>query len=485
VVAGAVLGRTRRSVKAAGLKLVRDPLRISLVLLTIINVSRVHQHFPLLAKLHPALALAGLIGMYVILNPRYVAPQGLFKSWPAKLVLALAFWALIGMPFGVSLGGSAAYVLDEFSKSLIFAALLTVAIRNARDLYTLVWAYVVSSGILVWLSWFVFGIHKHAGTGIARLSSGYTFDANDIGLVLLIGAGLTLLVMQASGRRGRILCLLLLIAIGATIARTGSRGAFLGLLVTGATMLLLLSSISVVKRTSILVATLIALAFAAPAGYWEQMGTISDPTQDYNWTAVNGRKQVIQRGIGYMISYPVFGVGINNFWRMECILGEKAKDHVWNTGLRCTPPHNSYLQAGAELGLPGLLMWSSLVFGGIISMFRLHRRMPKAWARGDAEQRFLYLAPQYLMLSMVSFAVTSFFLTFAWLDMVYMLAAYMAGLYVAIGDRVRREQLAASGVAPAPAPGRGRPAVRGGRPGIMVPGHSQPAVPLRASPPPV
>jgi hypothetical protein len=248
------------------MKLVKDPLRISLVLLTIINVSRVHQHFPFLIKLHPALVLAALIGMYAILNPRYVSPQGLFKSWPAKLVLALAFWAFIGMPFGVSLGGSAAYVLDEFSKSLIFAALLAIAVRNARDLYTLICGYAISTGILVWLSWFVFKIHRHAGTGIARLSSGYTFDANDIGLVLLIGAGLTLLVMQTSGRRARIACFVLLAAIGATVARTGSRGAFLGLLVMGGTMLLLLSNISVAKRMSILVVTILALAFAAPAG---------------------------------------------------------------------------------------------------------------------------------------------------------------------------------------------------------------------------
>ncbi len=43
---------------AAPLALVRDPLRMVLFVLTIITISRVHQHYPVLEKFRPALPRA-------------------------------------------------------------------------------------------------------------------------------------------------------------------------------------------------------------------------------------------------------------------------------------------------------------------------------------------------------------------------------------------------------------------------------------------
>ena len=70
-------------------------------------------------------------------------------------------------------------------------------------------------------------------------------------------------------------------------------------------------------------------------------------------------------------------------------------------------------------------------------MFRLRRRLPRAWLKGDAEERFLYLASMYFPLAMIGFAVTSFFLSFAWLDMLYILAAFMSGLYICVGRKLQ------------------------------------------------
>jgi O-antigen ligase len=168
------------------------------------------------------------------------------------------------------------------------------------------------------------------------------------------------------------------------------------------------------------------------------MRTIAAPKQDYNWSAKDGRKAVAQRGLGYMLDHPIFGLGIRNFWRAECIDGEKAAARVIGTGIRCTPPHNSYIEAGAEMGFPGFIVWCSLLFGGIISCARLRKRLPRSWLKGDQEQRFLYQATMYLQLAFIGFAVCAFFLTFAWLDIIYMLAAYLGGLYIAIREKQSR-----------------------------------------------
>jgi O-antigen ligase len=304
------------------------------------------------------------------------------------------------------------------------------------------------------MAWFVFGLKK--GTSGVRLSNLYTWDANDVGCVLLTGLPLALLTYQSSRGRGRILSLIIIAGIGATVARTGSRGAFIGALVVGVALLLLLHQISPVKRLLFVVVAGSALVLTAPEGYWEQMRTITAPKEDYNWTATYGRKEVWKRGIGYMWSNPLLGIGINNFEMAEGTISSVAKSFVDRPGVRLkwSSAHNSFVEVAAELGLPGLFLWSALIIGGFVGMNRMRRRLGRAWARGDPEQRFLYNATLYLPISILGFTATAFFLSFAYIEIVYILAAYVTGVYVAV-DAKRRE-LAPSSAAGARQTGAGR-----------------------------
>jgi O-antigen ligase len=175
----------------------------------------------------------------------------------------------------------------------------------------------------------------------------------------------------------------------------------------------------------------IALVAAAPPGYWRQMSTIMEPTEDYNYSSVDGRRALIQRGLGYMAEYPVFGLGINNFARAECSISPKLAKLRIGGPVRCKAPHNSYLEAGAELGVPGFLVWVSLVVGGIVAPLRLRRRLPRSWMRGSEAERFIYGATSFFPVAMIGFAVTSFFVSFAWSDTFHLLGALLAGLYIA------------------------------------------------------
>jgi len=414
-----------------------DPLRLLLALLIIMTVSRIHQRIHILAMMRPALVLVVLTAVFAFLSPRLLSTSGLLRSKEARVIVAFGLLACIATPFGTSFGNSAKFILEDYSKVLILALLLIAGIRDARDLYTLVWSYVVACGILSWLSIFVFGLSK-AGSSAMRLSDLDTWDANDIGVVLMVGLALTLLVIQSSKGHRRIAGLVIMVGIGMTIARSGSRGAFLGFLATGAALLVLASSVPVANRFALVLVTAVALVLAAPEGYWDQMLTMLNPKEDYNWSATNGRRELTLRGIGYMLNYPVFGLGIDNFHRAECIdvLSDKVKFHQSGTGLRCTPPHNSTLQAGAELGFTGLTLWFMLLFGGIRRMLRLRRQLPAEWRYGDEEERFLHHCTTYFAVAMVGFVVTSFFVTFAWIDIVYILAAFMAGLQVSVAGRL-------------------------------------------------
>jgi O-antigen ligase len=444
------------------LGLTLDPFRVALALLIVINVSRIHQHFSILAKFRPAMSLALLALGYAFLNPRQVQLKGVLRTKPAKLIVAMFILACISAPFGLSLGGSGRYVLESFSKVIVGAILLVAAIRNSRDLYTFVWAYVAGCGIIAWMSVFIFGMSR-SGSLAVRLDDLYTYDANDLGVVMLVGLGLTLLVLQLSKGWAKIAAIMTLLGIGITIARSGSRGALLGGIVTGLALLILVTSIPLWKRVAIILVTTVSLMVAAPPGYWEQMKTMLKPKEDYNWTASTGRKEILKRGIGYMMRYPFFGLGINNFWRPECMdtRFERVQTQQAGKGIRCTPPHNSYLQAGAELGIPGLTVWVMMIFGGIWRMLRIRKKMPSTWSRGSPEEQLLFHAPQYFAVSMVAFAITSFFVSFAWIDIVYMLTAFMAGLQIAI------ERRGAEAGPAGPLPVRANP--RRGTPGWRTP----------------
>jgi len=416
---------------AAPLALVRDPLRMALFVLTILTISRVHEQYPVLARFRPALLLVIASVGYAYLNPRYLTRTNVLRLWPMRVVAALGVLACCSAAFGISLGASATFILNSYVKTLAYAFLIAVSIRHVRDLFTFVWAYVISCGILSFFSIFVFGISKASGSYVERLTNLYTYDSNDLGVVMMVGLPLTLLLLTVERGAKRWFLLPILIGISVTMARSGSRGGFLGFIAVGAAALILVNGVSVTRRFLMLAAAVIALAVGAPPGYWKQMGTILAPKEDYNFSDRDGRKAVMERGIGYMNQYPVFGLGIANFGRAECTISPKIASLRINGPMKCIAPHNSYVEAGAELGVPGFLIWVSLVFGGIFAPLRLRGRLPKLWRRGTESERFIYNATSFFAVAMVGFAVTSFFVSFAWMDPLYLMAAFLTGLYVA------------------------------------------------------
>src|SRR5437773_12582119 len=109
----------------------------------------------------------------------------------------------------------------NYSTILLYAFLLFIGIRRARDLYTFVWAFVVSIAALVWLSISVFRLSLAPGaTAVQRLSELYSYDSNDLGCVLLVGLVFMVLTLLTSGRRVRLASGAVLVGIGISLART-------------------------------------------------------------------------------------------------------------------------------------------------------------------------------------------------------------------------------------------------------------------------
>ena len=419
-----------------------------------------------MAPLHPGLLLELFAVGYIALRPGSLARAGVFSTWGPRLVLALAVFAMMAAPFGLSAGGSLAYFLSVYSRVLILFVLLVATMRGPADVRLYMWGYLAGAAFLCYLSIFVVNVVPQYGSAALRLDDDIThmFDPNDIGVINAIAIPIALILMQTSKRMGRLASGTILFGVALTFARSGSRGGLIGLGAVSAALLILANRVSVLRRVSLVVGVVTALALAAPAGYWKQMSTIMDPGDDYNVTSQNGRMQIWKRGMGYLEEYPLSGVGLGNFPRAEGTISVKARHHTYGTGIWFAAPHNSWVQVSAELGIPGGIMFTCLVLGGMWSLVRLRRRLPSTWIRGSPDERFLYIACELLPASYIGFAFTAFFLSFAYLDPIYILTAFTAALTRAVslrlaapaatrqpGDAVRNGKVRVGGSVLAPA----------------------------------
>jgi O-antigen ligase len=441
---------------AAGQVRSLDLFRIGLFVLTVVAVSKAHIHFPVVAALRPATLGVAAAALALVLRPSAADFSNLSRSWQARVLIAFVLLGLVGAPFGLSLGASAQYFLDSYSKMVIHALLLFVVVRAVRDVWLLVWAYVWSCALMIYLAIFVLEAEQ-IGSQVMRIHGMGAYDSNDFGCIAIAGVPLTLVTFHTARWPGKIASALILVGIGVSFAKSGSRGGFLGLLAVGLAILLTLRIVPVVKRALLAAVVALALVLSAPQGYWEQMSTMLDIEEDYNWSSVDGRKQIAERGIGYMLQYPVFGVGMSNFGRAEITISDKARATAPGEGIFMAAPHNTYVQVGAELGVPSLLLWCSLIFGSMYSLRRLRKRVPQAWRTGTREETFLFYLLHYLPLSFLGFAVTSMFVSFAYLEPLYVLVAIAGGVTLVVRRRLADP---ASG---GPVPAALRPAGRGRR----------------------
>ncbi|HEX3867898.1 MAG TPA: O-antigen ligase family protein, partial [Gemmatimonadaceae bacterium] len=338
----------------------------------------------------------------------------------------------------------------SYSKTIAYAVLLIVSLRGVADTRRLVKATALAGFTLAFVSAFVVHVSKDNGTG--------TYDANDVGCIVVLTLPLAILVFQTSKGLWRLISLAGLACIGIVIPMTASRGAFVGMIFVGAALLIFLPGVSLMKRVVWLGGVIGIMVAVAPASYWHSMKNIvTDPKSDYNWDAGQGRKQLAERGIGYMLRYPVFGIGIGNFGRAE--IDETLSDYaaaslLKHRGYRASAPHNSWVQAGAETGILGLLVWIALVIGSAWGMVKLRKEMPKSWAKSDnPDQRYMYLATLYVPIAILGFTVCATFVSFAWYDQSYVLPAISMGIQKGFAEQMKL--MGRRPVAPASAPAKG------------------------------
>lgn len=403
-----------------------DVLLVCMAVYVATAVGRVHELFPVLGYLKPALLASILgVGLYALEQggPRSVRR---LRSRATTCVLGLMLWGALSVP-GALNQGLAFQSWTNYVQTGLLCLLVAGSVRNAKDVERLGLVYfcvtVVYTAVV--LSRFELGADNW------RLSRLYYYDANDFATLIVTAMPFGLYFALARRRVAlRLLALagLGLLAIG--LIRSGSRGGFLAFLAVVTFVLLRVTTIPARTRLAGLVLILAVTFGSASDQYWAQMQTIINPKRDYNLTSEEGRVQIWERGIGYMTGNPVFGVGLRNFQVAEGTISAQARRAERGLGVRWGAAHNTFVQIGAELGIPGLLLFVGLLANAFLALGRAARRF-RGGAYGPEASRLA----QTLMASLVGFVVGGFFLSLAYADLLYTLVAFSIGM-----DKVARSK---------------------------------------------
>jgi O-antigen ligase len=397
------------------------------------GVGRIHDLFPVLAPLKPALlSTVAAIGLLLLqqTGQRRIA---LLRSRITTCLLGLVLWGALAVPFALTAGVAFHFWMD-FARAVVMCVVLAASVRNARDLERLALVYF---GVTVVYAAIVLSRFQLGSADDWRLGRLYFYDANDMATLIVTALPVGLYFALAHRRiLLRVLALVGLLLLVVTLIRSGSRGGFLAFLAVAAFILVGFTTISARARISGLVVILTVLGATASDRYWTQMQTIVRPNQDYNLNDETGRVKIWERGIGYMLERPAFGVGMGNFPTAEGTISPMARRRESGRGVRWGAAHNTFVQIGAELGVPGLL----LLLGLIVSVFATLRRVTRYAARAGPtrDAKDLSRLAQSLMAALVGFLVGGFFLSLAYADMLYTLVALSLGL-----AKIARMQLAA------------------------------------------
>lgn len=391
-----------------------DPLMICIAGYVLVAVGRVHQLFPVLALFRPAALLGALAVLLFFADGASIRRLRWVLGPTTRYVTAFLIWIALSVPIALVRSTSFDLLFGNFIKTFLMFLVIAAGVRGVRDVERLTLTYLASATIYaaVILSRF------NLGDGDSwRLGDLYYYDANDFATLVVTAIPIALYTIhRARVTSQRLLGVVALALLTVSFVHSGSRGGFLALIAVVLFFNVGYHAIALRWRVTATLLVTIVLLGTATDRYWKQMGTITSDA-DYNRFDDTGRLKIWQRGIGYMLQYPVFGVGAGNFNAAEGRLSDYAQNR--RHGVRWNAAHNSYIQVGAELGIPGLLMF----VGMIATAFAALRRSTRRGASSAGQE-----LAQALAAALVGFVAGAMFLSLAYSEILFTLLALAIAL---------------------------------------------------------
>jgi O-antigen ligase len=326
----------------------------------------------------------------------------------ARLLFAFAVWAAITAPFALYASG-AVQALAAFPYAFVLVGSFLL-VRPTLDALERVHVSIVVQTLLLALYMVAFGKDQDNG----RLTGTGMYDPNDLAALFCFLWPFCLALIRRRDYRLVALGALTMALVAFNITRTGSRGGLLGWIVGTILFYLVFHPIRLLKVVAVSCVCVALLWREAPPIFRDRAKTILHPSEDYNANLETGRVKIWGRGLGYLASRPITGVGLNNFSEAEGRhFMQQGKAAPWFTA------HNTYIQVATELGIVGFGL-----FMGIL--WNCGRRTLPMWRRSKRNA----LHPEWhrpeLFAALAAYMVAAFFLSLGYSFITFGVVAVLA-----------------------------------------------------------
>jgi len=399
----------------------------ALLLFTFILVVAPQAIVPALEPLHLALITACLAVATCLFSrlARGLPVVGL--EGEMRIACALFAWAALTIPFSSWPGGSYAYLVDIYLKTLVVFWLVGQAVDSVRRVRSVLWALTLMAVplALTAVAHFISGEYMLEGSQApGRRIIGYdaplTQNPNDLALMLNLILPLSIALLLAS--EGLALRVALAALIGLSVVATIVTFSRAGFLTLAATCTIYFGKL--VRRPGRgwawagLAALLLAIPFL-PSDYLGRLGTIANVDADPTGSAQARLGDTIA-ALRYVSRHPLVGAGVG----MNTLALNQVRGLYW------TAVHNAYLQCAVELGLPGLILFLLLMRSCIKRVATMRRA-----SAGRPALRERFLLAEGIQMSLASFALAALFYPVAY----HLYFYYVAGLAIALERACARE----------------------------------------------
>ncbi len=383
-----------------------------------VAVWRVQDIFPILAMVQlPILTQLSLIVLFY--NDQSPLRKVEFIKGPTtKIIIAILVLMVLGMPTSLWATQSFMFLLKDFLPTLLLMLTLAASVRDERDLEWFAFAFLSGAALYCFI---IFSRFEVGSDG--RLGGLIYYDANDLAMLINCTIPFAVYFIRPGVKTWKRLFSIAAIGLFTIlIIKSGSRGGFIGFVAVMGYILTRYQAVPARLRIGAAVAGIGILLVAGSSAYWEMMGTLLNPGDDYNMTADVGRSAVWKRGIGYMFDNPILGVGVRAFPQAEGMLSELAKQYAARgQGIKWSVAHNSFVEIGAELGVFGLLLFLALLGSCFVALARSSRKMnfdPDVTKKDSAFSQALFG-------SFIAYCICGFFISAEYLSVLYVLIGFV------------------------------------------------------------
>lgn len=358
-------------------------------------------------------------------------------AWrPAKWWLAFVVWLILAVPFSTWRGGSARLVMGFMRTEWIVLFLIAGLVMTSGEVWRLMLT-ISAAGVVDVAIGRLLRNTMDAGKDRLELVGGSMANSNDFAALSAMMLPFLILVI-VTPRRTAVLRFLAFCAAFYSlylILGTGSRGTFIGLVVTSVYALWRLPVKYKVLAGVLLPLMAIGLAVALPPEIKARFATIfgSQNLEGYQMegaavASTESRTYLLKKSLLFTIQRPVFGVGPGQFSDYE---GETAKQSGLHGAWHET--HNTYTQVSSEAGIPAAILFIGALVSTYRMLSRLYRKSREA-PLTDQNRRIAVMA-FCTMLSFVAFGSSIFFLSLAYR---FYLPA-LTGMAIAMNRAAERE----------------------------------------------